>query len=189
MAAQDRARWDRVYRQQRGIPFPTPDPLLFDYTPPVPDPENKPWRALDLAAGMGQNGLWLASQGYITDIMDISRVALSRARDEMNARQLSNVNLLQIDLDDVDIEDEHYHLVAVFRYLKRDLFKQIQACIAPGGRIIYETYNVLYLDIVPGFNPEFLLSVGELKTFFADWTIIHYNEDDHITQLVAQKPG
>lgn len=187
MTAQDRVRWDSIYRERSSKPYPDPDPILFDYTPPVP--EGKTWRALDLAGGMGQNGLWLASQGYVVDVMDISRAGLNRARAEMAARNLRNVNLLQVDLDDCDLDEQEYHMVCVFRYLKRNFMTKLKASVVPGGRVIYVTYNVLYLEIVPEFNQEFLLSLGELETIFAGWDILFLDEDDYVSQMVARKPG
>lgn len=183
MSAQDRVRWDEIYRKMKGKPFPPPDPLLLNYTPPVDDSETK--RALDAAAGLGQNGLWLAEQGYTVDIMEISRVALTRARVEVALRNLRNVNLLQIDFDDFDVDDQIYDIVCVFRYLKWDMLHKLKASVVPGGRFIYETFNIHYLNIVPEFNKEFLLDIGELKSIFQDWTLLHYDEESHITQLVA----
>ncbi|HRF99048.1 MAG TPA: class I SAM-dependent methyltransferase, partial [Aggregatilineales bacterium] len=89
MSAQERAKWDAQYHQKTGD-YPAPDPLLLMYTPPL-IPKQK-GRALDVACGVGQNGLWLAEQGYTVDMMDISRVALRRAQDEINKRQLRNTN-------------------------------------------------------------------------------------------------
>ena len=76
MSAQDRVRWDGIYRQRQNQPYPAPDPLLFEYTPPLRNGDFG--YALDLAAGVGQNGLWLAAQGYHTDIMEISRWTWTR---------------------------------------------------------------------------------------------------------------
>lgn len=188
MSAHDRARWDAIYRARHDEPYPPPDPLLLEYTPPVVSSE-KVRRALDLAAGMGQNGLWLASQGYTVDVMEISRVALSRARVEMASRNLRKINLLQVDLDDFEADREHYHVVCVFRYLKRDIMPALCAAVAPGGRIIYETFNLNYLDLVPDFNTAFLLEPGELAQYFEDWQILRDEEQGHISQLVAVKPG
>ncbi|MBC7869311.1 MAG: class I SAM-dependent methyltransferase [Chitinophagaceae bacterium] len=186
MSAQDRVRWDGIYRNLHLGRYPPPDPLLFEFTPPVP--EGKTRLALDLAGGMGQNGLWLAMQGYTVDVMDISRVALTRARAEMAMRNLRNVNLLQIDLDELDLEDDNYDLICVFRYLKRSAIPKIKAAIAPGGRIIYETFNVRYLESVPEFNPDFLLHGGELAVAFDNWKVLRDSEEKHLTQLVAIRP-
>jgi tellurite methyltransferase len=183
MASSDRVRWDAYYRERKNQPLPPPDPLLLQWTPPVPEGETR--RALDAAAGLGQNGIWLAQQGYTTDVMEVSRVALSRARAEATMRNLRNVNLLQTDFDDFDLSEQYYDVICIFRYLKRDMMRQIKAATVPDGRIIYETFNLHYLDLVPEFNAEFLLNSGELHQMFSDWTILHDVEDGHISQLVA----
>lgn len=186
MTHDDRTRWDAIYRQRNHMPFPEPDPFLFEYTPPV-DPR-QPKRALDLAGGMGQNGLWLAGQGYTVDVMDISRMALMRGRQEMINRELRSINFLLVDLDAADLEENYYDLVCVFRYLKRDLFPHIRACVRPGGRVIYETYNTRYLEIVPAFNRAFLLEPGELAATFSGWKHLHAADAQHLSRLAALKP-
>ncbi len=208
MTGEDRIRWDAIYRADESRPYPAPDPVLFES---VPEPEHDQARALDFAGGVGQNGLWLAERGYTVDIVDVSRVALNRARSEMAARNLRRVNLLPLDVD-VLIDDLHlrtgqalsvhgdgserhgqglhadgYDVVAVFRYLKREMFPVLAALVKPGGRLVYETFNRGYLEIVPRFNSEFLLEAGELLAAFPDWQVMHHSEDDHRTQYVAVK--
>jgi tellurite methyltransferase len=186
MTAQDRTRWDQVYREQANG-FPPPDPLLFEFTPPLLEATEQQ-RALDVAAGVGQNGLWLAAQGYVVDMIDVSRVALLKAQDEMGKRQLRNINLYQADLDTYEFPQATYDLVCVFRYLKPNMFPQLRSAVRPGGRILYETFNTGYLDAVPGFNPNFLLEAGELAGYFADWKILHNNDGKQMSSLVAIKP-
>lgn len=199
MSAKDRIRWDEIYSKGRkGSNYPGADTLMLDY---VPAPEaDTPARGLDLAAGFGQNGLWLAEQGYNVDVMDISRVALRFARSEMTMRNIRNVNLLQVDIDKLvlrrsglceathEICPESYDVIVVFRYLRRPLFPILREAIRPGGRIIYETFNLNYLEQVPGFNRDFLLKEGELETAFTNWRFVHYDESSHVTQMVAVKP-
>jgi SAM-dependent methyltransferase len=190
MTAEDRVRWDRVYRADEARPYPAPDPLLFEAVPP---PTSDTARALDFAGGVGQNGLWLAEHGYAVDIVDVSRVALNRARSEMAIRNLRRVNLLPLDVDTLvdesSLPHEGYEVVAVFRYLKRDLFPVLATAVKPGGRLIYETFNRRYLQVVPQFNLQFLLEDGELPTAFPNWQVLHYSEQDHRTQFVAVKPA
>lgn len=185
MSAEDRVRWDKIYRERKGDPYPSPDPLLYEVVPPPLHAES---RALDFASGMGQNGLWLATQGYTIDLMDISREALAIARGEMAMRNLRNVNLLQVDVEDVTLEPERYEVVCVFRYLKRELFPQLAQSILPGGRIVYETFNLSYLEQVAEFNIDFLLQYGELEAAFEGWRVLLYQEQTHLTQFVAVKP-
>jgi 2-polyprenyl-3-methyl-5-hydroxy-6-metoxy-1,4-benzoquinol methylase len=189
MTVRDRVRWDTYYQKLSEEQYPAPDPLLFQVTPSVLEMGAKrEYRALDLAAGLGQNGLWLATQGYATDLLDISREALRRAQDQAARGKIRHLNYLQVDLDEVALQSEAYDLVCVFRYLKRDLFPRIRACVRPSGRVIYQTYNIHYLSRVPDFNPEFLVQPGELAGYFADWRILWNHEQDHISQVVAIKP-
>jgi SAM-dependent methyltransferase len=185
VAAQDRIRWDQIYRDQEQA-YPPPDPLLFEYTPPILDSAEH--RALDVAAGVGQNGLWLAAQGYLVDMIDVSRIALLKAQDEMGRRQIRSVNLYQADLDTYEFQPNTYELICVFRYLKREMIPHLRSCVRPGGRILYETYNIRYLETVPGFNPAFLLEIGELAGYFADWKILHNIDGKQMSSLVAIKP-
>ena len=186
MSARDRLKWDARYREHADD-YPNPDPLLFQFTPPLREPGTA--SALDLASGVGQNGLWLAEQGYTVDLVDVSRVALTRARDAAASRHLRNVNFFQLDLDDGGLETENYDLVAVFRFLSRALMPQIRTAVKPGGRILYQTYNTRYLAIKPDIDPDFLLGLGELAGFFGDWRILQTREHDHISQIVAIKPN
>lgn len=186
MSAADRHRWDQHYSQSQRSQYPAPDPILLQFTP-VPTASER-LRAVDIAGGLGQNGLWLAEQGYSVDIIDVSRVGLGRARSEMGLRNLRNVNLLQMDLDTLELNSATYEMVIVFRYLKRQLFPKIKQAVRSGGRVIYETFNTHYLEQVPDFNPDFLLEPDELATYFSDWKIIHYEEINYRSQLVAVRP-
>jgi tellurite methyltransferase len=197
MSAEDRLRWDKVFQAQldANAPYPAADPLLLRYAPPVDadtaqpdDPTGHIPRALDLAGGLGQNALWLAQQGYTVDLLDISRVALERARQEMAVRNLRNVNLLQMDVDRLQLEAAQYDLICVFRYLKRHLFALLKMALKPGGLMIYESITLEYLRHVPEFNRDFLLQQGELAGFFAGWQLVHQQEPDHRAQVVVQKP-
>ncbi len=187
MSAKDRVRWDTIYRETANFPYPDPDPLLFQYTPPIQGLE-KPFHALDLACGLGQNGLWLAAQGYVVDLMDISRVALTRAQEKASECGLRSVNFMQIDLEELTLEPNTYEFVCVIRFLRRELFPMIRASIKPGGRIIYESFNARCANVAPDAPRDFLLGQGELAGYFGDWRVLRNNEADHVSQLVAIKP-
>jgi len=187
----DRAYWDGIYRTMidQGIPYPDPDPLLFMYTPPTSQP---PPLALDLACGVGQNGLWLATQGYTVDLIDISRVALFTAQSAAAERAIRRVNFLQMDLDSMAFEGKldraGYDLVCVFRYFRRALLPTLRAIVKPGGRIIYETWNVQSIEADPNLIRDELTEVGELAGCFADWNLLRHAENNGVSQIVAIKP-
>lgn len=187
MSAKDRVRWDAIYRETANFPYPDPDPLLFQYTPPIMGLE-KTFRALDLACGLGQNGLWLAEQGYVVDLMDISRTALTRAQEQAAERGVRTVNFMQIDIDELTLETNAFDIVCVIRFLRRELFPALRATVKPGGRIIYETFNVRCAALAPDAPRDFLLGQGELAGYFGDWRILRNSEVEHVSQLVAIKP-
>jgi len=185
MSAHDRDHWDTTYERRIGEGrFPPPDPLLLQFTPP---PEADA-RALDLAAGLGQNSLWLAEQGYTVDVMDISRVALNHAYDEAMERRLRTLNFYHVDLDEVQLGTGVYDVICVFRFLKRELMPQLRAAVRPGGRIVYQTFNIHRLDTMPDANPDYLLQPGELPGYFADWRLVYHAERGNTAQVVAVKP-
>ncbi len=188
MAVEDRVRWDQYYRQISDQSYPAPDPLLLQFTPPPAEDALDAPRALDFACGLAQNGLWLAEQGYSADAIDISRIALNRVRSEMAIRNLRNVNLLQADVDTVELDTDKYDLITVARYLKRESFESLKSATQSGGRILYETFNLRYLDFVPDFNRAYLLEIDELPSYFTDWEILHHDEEGHISRLVAIRP-
>lgn len=188
MSLEERAYWDHYYRNKRGSSkdYPAPDPILFEFVPPIF--EQRPHRALEIACGYGQNALWIASQGYITDAIDISRVALAVAQVRASKLALKHVNLLPKDLDDATLEKNAYDVVCVFRFVKRGLIPDLRAAVRPGGRIIYMAHNTDMLQTDPTQDPEQLLRVGELVGYFADWKILNMLNINGVSQLVAVKP-
>lgn len=189
MTKAERVYWDNFYRQQKGSrDYPAPDPILFEYVPPIsPDFEGTP-RALDLACGFGQNALWIASQGYTTDAIDISRVALAVGQVRAAKQNINKVNLMPADLDTFELQRDWYDIVLVVRFIKRGLIPAIRAAVRPGGRIIYQGYNAQYLHTDPNYDPEQLFRVGELMGYFADWRILHHTNNNGVSQLIAIKP-
>jgi SAM-dependent methyltransferase len=189
MSDADRQRWDSRYRERANDPFPAPDPLLLQFAPSALVSRSARSRALDLACGRGQNGLWLAEQGYSADLIDISREALQIARAEAGRRGLRTVNFYCADLDALPLDTESYDLICVFRFLKRDLFPALRAAVKPGGRIVCETFHTGHLQCQPAFSRDHLLERGELAALFSDWRLLHQREDASAAQVVALKPS
>jgi hypothetical protein len=65
----------------------------------------------------------------------------------------------------------------------------LRAAVAPGGRVIYETFNQGYLEAAPNFNPVYLLEPGELASYFPGWNILHNSEGRYTSRLVAARPA
>ncbi|HET6268724.1 MAG TPA: class I SAM-dependent methyltransferase [Arthrobacter sp.] len=67
--------WDELYRSRPKVWSGRPNPQLVAEAGTLP-----PGRALDLGCGEGADALWLAQQGWTVTAMDVSAVALERAK-------------------------------------------------------------------------------------------------------------
>ena len=83
MTAADRDKWDRRYDDGAYRDRSHPTRLLEAHSGDFPI-----GRALDVACGAGRNALYLASLGFEVDAIDISEVALDRARESARGSSL-----------------------------------------------------------------------------------------------------
>ena len=80
-------------------------------------------------------------RGYEVDAVDRLPDALERAQD-LARRSGVRLNTIQADLRRESVlPTERYDLVTVLRFLHRPLLPAIRECVAPGGFIVYETFN------------------------------------------------
>lgn len=166
---EDRLEWDQ--KHATGVPAleGSPSSYLVAWLPYLPR-----GRALDLAAGCGRHAIYLAQHGYRVDALDISLVALSRLVHQAQRQDLP-VRAAAVDLDDVLLPWETYHLVVNSYYLNRRLLPQLPQALLPGGALVVET--PLY-DPAAGHPDEVAHRVGpgELARVFSDLDIAHYEE-------------
>ncbi len=180
MAEIDRIRWNQRYVDgwKSGL-----HKTLLDFYKLA-----KIGRALELACGTGENAVFLAKQGFSVDAIDISDVAIEKAK-SLAKKEGVNVNFINADLDCYQLPTQEYDLVIVFYYLNRNKFKEIEKALKPGGILIYETYNERYLVPRPDFNKNYLLNLGELLLAFPKLETLCFKETNHISTLIAKKPS
>ena len=199
----DRQRWDRKYAAQEGPTHFRPGRLLVEYRHLLvgddtdaghqPTATLSPRRALDVACGFGGASLFLASLGYQVDAVDVSSVALAQVQAEASKRGLQ-LRLIQADLDRWWIPPARYDLIVSKYYLNRDLMPQLARGLRAGGFLFIETRNVRFLSVRPGFDPAFLLQLGELAQFATDAGLETLHVADGMpeetgSQLVARRPA
>lgn len=184
MSDEDRTRWDARYEAGEYVARDHPCALLEQMRPLwSPPPVNA--RALDLACGAGRNAVYLASQGYQVDAIDISANALARGA-ERAAEASVEVNWLQQDLDDPTL-DSGYALIIVVRYADLDLVKRLPELLQPGGMLLVEAHlsGLLFnneLDdngepLIGGPTGErYRLAPGSLAAACADLIELHQSE-------------
>ena len=172
MALDDQARWDRQHAAKRAIQE-TATFLKEIF-------EGDRWsislgQALDLAAGKGQNAIFLAERGFEVLGIDISLIALEEARKSAEEKSL-NVNWQQADLDVIELPPLRYNVVLNFNYLQRTLLPQIKRTLKPGGWVVFETYLIDQQTIGQPKNSDYLLLHNELLDFFRDFRVLYYRE-------------
>ena len=154
---------------------------------------------LDLACGRGRQSLRAAEACLPVIGLDRSRAFLSELGSRAEAAG-TRVDRVRCDLEasaEIPIREASCGGILVYRFLFRPLAPAIEAALAPGGLLLYETFTKDQQPFghVPK-NPAFLLASGELPTLFPGLEVIEYaegtDETEHgnaVAQLTARKPG
>ncbi|MBN8443112.1 MAG: class I SAM-dependent methyltransferase [Thauera sp.] len=168
--------------------------------------------AVSIADGEGRNSVWLAELGLEVTAIEISAVAIEKARHLAAARKVA-VNFIQADMlapgwPPAEMHDAFDWVVGIFiqfvgpewRERQFDAMKQLTR---PGGRILLQGYTPRQLDHRTGGPSavENLYTDETLRSAFADWEIEELVEyEDSIAEgtghvgrsaligMVARKP-
>lgn len=155
--------------------------------------------ALLVADGEGRNSVWLAEQGLDVTAVEISSVAIAKAR-KLAAGKGVNVrfelgDLLASDWPPPGLAGPYDWVLGVFIQFtgpaeRARLFRAMQDLTAPGGRILLLGYTPKQLEYRTGGPSaiENLYTPELLKSAFADWHIEELVEyEDEIAEGAAHK--
>lgn len=165
----ERAKWEAKYRAHEYNHDGPPSGLLRRWIESLPR-----GRALDVAAGLGRNAIFLARAGYTVDAIDISATGLSEARRRARRRGV-RVRWIEADLDTYRLPRARYDLVINMFFLKRRLLRALKSSVRPGGVMILETHlQSRVSDGGPGQRNR--LRRGELRRLFRGWDVLDLEE-------------
>lgn len=149
---------------------------------------------LSVADGEGRNSVWLAEQGLKVTAVEISPVAVAKAK-KLAAGRGVDVNFVVADLLAPDwppaaLEDQFDWVVGIFIQFasaseRLHQFAAMKRTTRPGGRILLQGYTPRQLEYKTGGPPteENLYTPELLRTAFADWAIEELVEyEDHIAE-------
>ena len=153
---------------------------------------------IDLACGRGRNTLAIAAGGVPVIGVDRSAELLGELCRSAAQRDLP-VRAVRADLESAPhppLAEGRCGALVVCRYLHRPLAPALEALLAPGGWLLYETFTIHQRDLGYGpENPAFLLQPGELTTLFPRLQIAHHGEGTSdeprpaaVARLAAFKP-
>lgn len=196
MSELDRRKWNTRYRKGAYAERIHPAVYLVECIPMINPPLH---RALDLACGAGRNALYLASQGFAVDAIDIAAEALQRGRQSASAQAITDINWFNLDLDDGlhnDLDD--YGLVIMMRYLDIDLLTSAAERLVSGGYLLAEVHLQTDQVVAGPSSATFRAEPGELRTAANGLNVIQYNEGicrdpdgsfAALARMLAQKTG
>lgn len=168
MPIQDAKRWDKRYSGETlHSNFEKPRPFLVSHAELLPTNG----LALDVAMGLGGNAEFLLKRGLKVIGVDISSVALKRAK-----QRLPELMAVQADLTQFYLPANTFDLIINFFYLQRNLWPGYIQALRPNGWLIIETLTDDFRSIQPEIDPKYLLATDELHHAFPTMEIIDYQE-------------
>lgn len=184
-------RWDERYQRESDFWLERqPRQLLTTYAHLLP----ASGRALDAASGVAINGLYLAKLGLQVFALDISEIALKLAVQRASSIGVSLAAAVT-DLSQTWLPTEHFKVIVNFHFLERATIPVYRRAIEPGGLLFFDTFTK---RAVQPDTPDYYLDPGELRSWFQDFEIIYYSEQEldpsehhperGLAQLVARKP-
>lgn len=138
--------------------------------------------ALDVACGSGRHVRWLAGRG-----MQVTGIDRDAAATEP-LREVAEIITADIETGPWPLGARQFDLVLVTNYLWRPVFPALIAAVAPGGRLLYETFAIGQQTVGRPARPAFLLQPGELLSLCAGLRVIGYEDgfvDGRYVQRIA----
>lgn len=185
-------RWDDRYRRSGVTALPAaPPPWLVEHR----DLLVGGGRALDLACGPGRAARYLAELGYDVLAVDASDVAVGAVRAAAREHGLA-VEARVVDLEHEPIPQGPYDVIAIFKFLQRDLFGPVQDALAPGGLLFHEAFDAAHReDGDRSVNPAYVLEVDELLRAYPALEVLDHRSGfvdcagrPSLSSLVARRP-
>jgi len=165
-------------------------------------------RVLDVACGEGRNSVWLAKLGCQVTGIDISPLALAKAR------RLADTHGVKVDYREADIRDWQWQparfdaVACVFIQFaepaqRTRLFEGIETTLTPGGLLVLQGYTPKQLEYKTGGPPQadHMYTEALLRQAFRNLDILHLREHEEtlaegtkhvgrsaLIDLVARKP-
>ncbi|MEH3129478.1 MAG: class I SAM-dependent methyltransferase [Mycolicibacterium neoaurum] len=177
MSTQDRLRWDASYAEDDAEPV-CALPAVFG---PVEDMFPRTGAALEVACGTGGAAVWLARRGLRVHAVDVSAMAIARAR------RFAEQSAVPVDFDVVDLDaglppGEPVDVLLCNKFRDAALYGSMIARLKPGGLLAICVLSEV--DAAPG---RFRAVAGELRAAFGDLDVIADGEGGGQAWLVGSR--
>jgi 2-polyprenyl-3-methyl-5-hydroxy-6-metoxy-1,4-benzoquinol methylase len=174
--------WDKKYSNTAYVFGKVPAKFLSTNYNFIPEGGS----VLDVGMGEGRNAVFLARKGYRVTGVDISSVAVKKAK--LLAQEFGvRINTVVTPMEKYQAPKGGFDAVICFYYVDRKLHDQMLSWLKPGGLLIYESFTDHQLK-VPGYeqhDPRYLLRPGELLSMFKGVRVVKYEEPLHNEEFTA----
>jgi len=126
--------------------------------------------ALDVACGSGRHVRWLCGRGMRVTGIDRDPAATGPLH------EVAEIITADIENSAWPLGSRQFDLVLATNYLWRPLLPTLIAAVAPGGRLLYETFAIGQQTVGRPARSEFLLQPGELLAACAGLRVIGYED-------------
>ena len=148
---------------------------------------------LDVGMGEGRNAVFLARKGYNVTGVDISSVAVRKARrlaQEFGVR----IKTVVSSMEKYEVPSKKFDAIICFYYVDRELNKKLMQWLKPGGILVYESHTDHQRKVKGSelYEKKYLLRPAELLQMFPNFNILKYEEPIHVGEytasIILQKP-
>ena len=187
-----RDAWDARYRSEEYIFGTSPNLFLASQEKHLTAGR----RVLAVADGEGRNGVWLAQRGCKVCAVDISPVAVDKAK-KLALDRTVDIDFVIADLMEWDWPDAAFDaVVCIFIQfaspkMRKKLFEGFWRTLRPGGIVIMEGYGVKQLQYTSGGPKELenLYTPQILRDAFAGWEMLLLHEYEAVLDEGAKHRG
>lgn len=195
--------WNERYAEPGSAYGTEPNDFLVESVASIPTGP-----VLELCAGEGRNGVFLASRGFDVTSVDASAVGLAKAEALAKERGVA-LSTIVSDLDGFVIEPGAWAgVVSISAHLPRDLRRRVHAAVAkglrPGGVLVLEAYTPAQIALGTGGpkNAAMCMTLAGLREELAGldflvgverereiWEGKYHRGRSAVVQVVARKPA
>lgn len=182
--------WDKRYADSSYVYGKSPAASLARNADYLPESAH----ILDVGMGEGRNAVFLARRGHKVVGVDISQVAIQKARSlavEFGVRLETVVK----SMDNFEAAEGTFDAIICYYYVDKDIHAKLLRWLRPGGLLFYEAYTTAQKNNPKAQNldPSYLLAPGEVLKLFPSMKVLKYEEPEHrdefTTFLIAKKPA
>lgn len=143
-------------------------------------------KILDVGMGEGRNAVYLARKGFKVSGVDISSVAIRKAKLLASEYGVA-IETINSSMQNFQAEPNSFDVIICFYFVDRKINQKLISLLKPGGILIYESHtdNQRKVKGNESYDPRYLLREGELLKMFPGLKVLKYEEPMHTQDFRA----